>query len=106
MKRYKALLIETIDTEENEFFRKQNPYIMPKWIIITKDIIEKVENWYNHNKHPKDIKSIEYWINKNIRDYPPIIIHNYSGKFNIIDGWHRLYAAIQNKNNKILAYIK
>ena len=105
MKRYKPLL-ENFNTEENEIFKLENPNIKPKWVTISKEMIEKSKKWFNHNTHTKDIQSMNYWNNKNIKEYPPIIIHIYSGRINIIDGWHRLYSAIQNKNNKILAYVK
>lgn len=106
MKRYKRKFKEEITTEENEIFKLQNPNIKPKWISINNDIIQNINRWYVNNNHPMDIKSITFWMNKDINEFPPIILHIYNKKINIIDGWHRLYAAIQNNNKKILAYIK
>lgn len=103
---YKKFYMEEIETEENKMFKKDSPHIKSEWLIIDTELINKVRNWYKHALHPRDKISIDYWMNKDIQKYPAIIVHVYRNEKHIIDGWHRLYSAIQKGYNKTLVYVK
>jgi hypothetical protein len=93
-------------TEENIKFLQQNPNAKCKWVKITKELKDMSEKWYKNAMHPNDKSTINYLKKIDAKKYAPIILHQYGNNIKIIDGWHRLYAAIHKDCNKIKAYLK
>lgn len=94
---------------EIELFLKESPGSKPKTIKIDSRLKDRVANWARIHvdiaQENKKIKSIE---RVGVASTPPVILHLYkkSDGYRVIDGWHRLYIAIQEGLNYIEAYIK
>lgn len=97
----------TLLNEEIIEFVKENPHIKPIKIKIDDTLKRDVNNWARfHLMSKPDVDKINNISKIDFNNLPPIILHQYGTKTKIIDGWHRLYVAIQKNIPSILAYKK
>jgi hypothetical protein len=94
-------LFENFQPDENLKFLKLHPNAKSEWLDISDNLVKKSELWEDNNHTPRDKETVRFWMQKNIEDFPEIIVHYYGDKISIIDGWHRLAAAIKKGEYKI-----
>ena len=91
--------------EEVANFKRKYAYVKEVEFDIT-PLESDVNRWFENNQHPQDKATIEYLLTQDLDSQPPIIIGKYSGKYKIIDGWHRIYAALKQGKIKLKALIE
>jgi 8-oxo-dGTP pyrophosphatase MutT (NUDIX family) len=91
--------------EEVANFKRKYPFVKEVEIDITQ-FKNDVDRWHENALHPQDKATIEYLLTQDASKQPPIIIGRYDNRYRIIDGWHRIYAALKQGKTKLLALIE
>lgn len=94
--------------DENSKFLQLHSGIRPVWIDISNDMVADNTRWAREltNQSNRDKETIRYWEGISINKFPPIIVGNYGSGFKVLDGRHRLNAAIRKGCKKIKALIE